>query len=250
MGAAADRRPGARFRAIAHRFPVAAADQAARRRGRAMGRQPGARGSRSSASCSPARAPRARSARRCWRRSPTRRGSCSPARPLRLAFLMPEPEFPEAWDWAFDGEAEALARARLCSRSDRRGPKRGDLSGYDLIVPLARLGLFRSLRRVAGAARALRARASAGGQSARAAALEQRQGLSRRARRQGRPDRADDRRRRIATRTRWPTRGGVRDRPIWSSSRRSRQPPPAPTGSAPATRCPTTIAGAARSSSR
>ena len=43
---------------------------------------------------------------------------------LRVAFLVPAPDYPEAWDWAFDVEAGALRRARARGRAACRGPSR------------------------------------------------------------------------------------------------------------------------------
>ena len=60
---------------------------------------------------------------------------------MRLAFLTPAPDFPEAWHWAFDAEAKALAD---CGFAIDPIPwtEAGDLSGYDLIVPLLVWGYF------------------------------------------------------------------------------------------------------------
>jgi glutathione synthase/RimK-type ligase-like ATP-grasp enzyme len=60
---------------------------------------------------------------------------------LRLAFLTPAPDFPEAWHWAFDAEARALAD---CGFAIDPIPwtEAGDLSGYDLVVPLLAWGYF------------------------------------------------------------------------------------------------------------
>lgn len=54
---------------------------------------------------------------------------------MRLAFLVPDPDYPEAWDWAFDVEAEAL-RMRGVEVDAVPWTRTGDLSGYDLILPL------------------------------------------------------------------------------------------------------------------
>ena len=90
VGAAADRRTRARFRAAADRFPRPPARQGPGRRRRGLDRASSARGSSSSATSSGARATKGRSARRCLRRSPPRRASCSLARAVRLAFLVPD----------------------------------------------------------------------------------------------------------------------------------------------------------------
>ena len=60
---------------------------------------------------------------------------------MRLAFLIPAPDFPEAWDWAFEGEAGALAERGFAIDPIpwTEGP---DLCGYDLIVPLLVWGYF------------------------------------------------------------------------------------------------------------
>ena len=54
---------------------------------------------------------------------------------MRLAFLVPAPDYPEEWDWAFDVEADAL-RKRGFEVDAVPWTEAGDLSGYDLILPL------------------------------------------------------------------------------------------------------------------
>ena len=54
---------------------------------------------------------------------------------MRVAFLVPEPNFHEAWDWAFDREAAALVAAGLEVEA-RPWTECGDVSGFDLILPL------------------------------------------------------------------------------------------------------------------
>jgi glutathione synthase/RimK-type ligase-like ATP-grasp enzyme len=54
---------------------------------------------------------------------------------VRLAFLVPDPDYPEAWDWAFDAEAEAL-RKRGATVDPVPWTRADDLSGYDLVLPL------------------------------------------------------------------------------------------------------------------
>ena len=54
---------------------------------------------------------------------------------MRLAFLIPEPDYPEAWNWAFDVEAEALI-AGGATVDPTPWTSDADLSGYDLILPL------------------------------------------------------------------------------------------------------------------
>ena len=60
---------------------------------------------------------------------------------MRLAFLIPEPDYPEPFGWAFDGEAAALAE-RGFTVDPIPWTKAADLSGYDLIVPLLVWGYF------------------------------------------------------------------------------------------------------------
>ena len=54
---------------------------------------------------------------------------------MRVAFLVPEPNFHEAWDWAFDGESAALVAAGLDVEA-RPWTEAGDLSGFDIVLPL------------------------------------------------------------------------------------------------------------------
>ena len=54
---------------------------------------------------------------------------------MRLAFLVPDPDYPEAWDWAFDAEADAL-RKRGATVESVPWTRADDLSGYDLVLPL------------------------------------------------------------------------------------------------------------------
>ena len=54
---------------------------------------------------------------------------------MRLAFLVPDPDYPEAWDWAFDAEADAL-RKRGATVDPVPWTGATDLSGYDLVLPL------------------------------------------------------------------------------------------------------------------
>ena len=55
--------------------------------------------------------------------------------PVRIAFLVPAPDYPEPWRWAFDVEAEALVAAG-CTVEPIAWTEAGDLSDYDLILPL------------------------------------------------------------------------------------------------------------------
>ena len=54
---------------------------------------------------------------------------------MRLAVLIPDPHYPEAWNWAFDVEAEAL-RAAGATVDAVPWTTGDDLGGYDLILPL------------------------------------------------------------------------------------------------------------------
>lgn len=54
---------------------------------------------------------------------------------MRVAFLVPEPNYHEAWGWAFDGEAGALAVAGLDVQAVP-WTELGDVAGFDLILPL------------------------------------------------------------------------------------------------------------------
>lgn len=54
---------------------------------------------------------------------------------MRFAFLVPDPDYPEEWEWAFDAEADAL-RARGHSLDPVPWTSRENLSGYDLVLPL------------------------------------------------------------------------------------------------------------------
>ena len=54
---------------------------------------------------------------------------------MRLAVLIPDPDYPEDWRWAFDVEADAL-RAGGASVDPIPWTQAGDLGGYDLILPL------------------------------------------------------------------------------------------------------------------
>ena len=54
---------------------------------------------------------------------------------MRLAFLVPDPDYPEEWDWAFDAEADAL-RKRGVEVDAVPWTGSRDLSAYDLVLPL------------------------------------------------------------------------------------------------------------------
>jgi glutathione synthase/RimK-type ligase-like ATP-grasp enzyme len=58
---------------------------------------------------------------------------------MRIAVLVPDPDFPEPWRWAFDVEADALSAAGW--RVDPVPWTRvGDMSGCDLVLPLVAWG--------------------------------------------------------------------------------------------------------------
>jgi glutathione synthase/RimK-type ligase-like ATP-grasp enzyme len=54
---------------------------------------------------------------------------------VRLAFLVPDPDYPEEWEWAFDAEADAL-RKRGVEVDAVAWTGSGGLSAYDLVLPL------------------------------------------------------------------------------------------------------------------
>ena len=58
---------------------------------------------------------------------------------MRVAVLVPAPDFPERWDWAYDVEAEVLARGGL-RVEPRPWSEPGDLSAFDLVMPLVAWG--------------------------------------------------------------------------------------------------------------
>ena len=58
---------------------------------------------------------------------------------MRLAFLVPAPDYPEPWRWAFDAEASALER-RGVHVDPVVWTEAGDLTGYDLVLPLVAWG--------------------------------------------------------------------------------------------------------------
>lgn len=64
-----------------------------------------------------------------------------PADRLKLAFLVPAPDFEEEWRWAFDAEAAALVAGGV-EVDPIPWTAAGDLSGYDLVLPLVTWGYF------------------------------------------------------------------------------------------------------------
>ena len=54
---------------------------------------------------------------------------------MRLAVLVPDPDYPEPWAWAFDVEADALKVAG-CSVDAIAWTEVDDVSAYDLVLPL------------------------------------------------------------------------------------------------------------------
>jgi glutathione synthase/RimK-type ligase-like ATP-grasp enzyme len=58
---------------------------------------------------------------------------------MRIAVLVPAPDYPEPWRWAFDVEADALIAAGAAVEP-LAWTDAGDLSGYDLVLPLVAWG--------------------------------------------------------------------------------------------------------------
>lgn len=58
---------------------------------------------------------------------------------MRIACLVPAPDYPEPWRWAYDVEAEALSAAGA-EVEPVAWTEAGDLSDYDLVVPLVAWG--------------------------------------------------------------------------------------------------------------
>ena len=55
---------------------------------------------------------------------------------MRTAILTPAPDFPEAWAWAYDVEADVMQRAGFAVEP-RPWSDTGDLSAFDLVMPLS-----------------------------------------------------------------------------------------------------------------
>lgn len=58
---------------------------------------------------------------------------------IRAAVLVPAPDYPEDWAWAFDGEAAALERGGMTVEA-RRWDEPGGLEDFDLVLPLVAWG--------------------------------------------------------------------------------------------------------------
>jgi len=58
---------------------------------------------------------------------------------MRIAVLVPAPDYPEPWSWAYDVEAAALASGGA-EVEPVAWTRPGDLSGFDLVVPLVAWG--------------------------------------------------------------------------------------------------------------
>jgi glutathione synthase/RimK-type ligase-like ATP-grasp enzyme len=58
---------------------------------------------------------------------------------VRLAVLVPDPDYPEPWRWAFDVEAQALA-SEGAEVVPLPWTARTDLTGFDLVLPLVAWG--------------------------------------------------------------------------------------------------------------
>ena len=58
---------------------------------------------------------------------------------MRAAVLVPAPDYPEDWDWAYEVEAAVLLRAGF-SVEARPWTEPGELGGFDLVMPLVAWG--------------------------------------------------------------------------------------------------------------
>ena len=61
---------------------------------------------------------------------------------MRAVILVPAPDYPEDWDWAYEVEAAALLRAGF-SVEARAWTDPGELAGFDLVTPLVAWGYHR-----------------------------------------------------------------------------------------------------------
>lgn len=68
---------------------------------------------------------------------------------MRIAILVPEPDYPEPWGWAFDPQAEALRKAGVEVEAVV-WTAAGDLSVYDLVLPLVAWGYHHDYTRWLG----------------------------------------------------------------------------------------------------
>ena len=58
---------------------------------------------------------------------------------MRVAILVPDPAYPEQWDWAYDVEAGVLERAGIAVEA-RPWTDPGDMAGLDMVMPLVTWG--------------------------------------------------------------------------------------------------------------
>src|SRR4051794_25133996 len=79
------------------------------------------------------------SALRCSRKSRARPESCSDAKLLRLAFLVPPPDYHLDWGWTFDPQAAAV-RQMGATVDPVDWTSDADFVAYDLVLPLIAWG--------------------------------------------------------------------------------------------------------------
>jgi len=65
---------------------------------------------------------------------------------MRIAILVPAPDYPEPWRWTYDPEAEALSAAGA-EVTPIAWTEAGDLSGFELVLPLVVWGYHLDYRR-------------------------------------------------------------------------------------------------------
>src|SRR5689334_19007876 len=65
--------------------------------------------------------------------------SSGPVRLMRIAVLVPDPDYPEPWRWAFDVEADALIAAG-CDVEPVAWTRAEELTAFDLVLPLVAWG--------------------------------------------------------------------------------------------------------------
>jgi glutathione synthase/RimK-type ligase-like ATP-grasp enzyme len=68
---------------------------------------------------------------------------------MRIAFLVPAPDYPEPWRWAYEPEAEVLRRAGA-EVDPVPWTEAGDLDGYDIVLPLVAWGYHKDYERWLG----------------------------------------------------------------------------------------------------